>query len=291
MDGEYILHIRNLSKTFPGVTALDQVAIDLKKGEIHALVGENGAGKSTLIKILTGVYTPDIGEVIYKERKIHLNSPLEAQQLGISVVHQELNLVETLNVCENIFLGRPILKIRASIPFIDWKRMYAEAEKLLQRLKIRIALKTDVAQLSVAQKQIIEIAKALSYECELMIMDEPSATLTEKELAILFEILKRLKAEGVTVIYISHRLEEIFQIADTVTVLRDGKHICTMNVADTDRSQLINYMVGRDLERDYPKERVKIGAEILRVEHLTNQKVTDVSFNLHQGEPDLQHQV
>jgi ABC-type sugar transport system ATPase subunit len=279
-----ILELKNISKAFPGVKALDDVSMSVKKGEIHALVGENGAGKSTLIKILTGVHVPDSGEIIFRGKSLTLGSPLEAMEEGINVVHQELNLAENLNVCENIFLGRPLRKTVMGLPFIDWKMMYRESEALLERLKISISLQREVKTLSVAQKQIIEIAKAIYYKCDLVVMDEPSATLTENELDILFTLLRRLKEDGVTIIYISHRLEEIFKLADTVTVLRDGKHIATGDVVRTTRDELIRDMVGRDLVNEYPKKEVPLGREVLRVEHVTNERLRDISFNLRSGE-------
>ncbi|HHW32388.1 MAG TPA: sugar ABC transporter ATP-binding protein [Clostridiaceae bacterium] len=284
MADNLILSVKGISKYFPGVKALDNVSFDVVRGHIHALVGENGAGKSTLIKILSGVYSASEGEVIYNGKPVKINSPLEAQMLGISVVHQELKLVETLSVAENIFLGRPITK-RKSSQIIDWKQQFKEAQKLLDRLNVSLDLNKNVGKLSVAQKQIVEICKALSFDSELIIMDEPSATLTEKELDLLFQILKMLKEKGVTIIYISHRLEEIFKIADRVTVLRDGKHIETRDVKDIDRKTLIAMMVGRELENEYPKVPAPIGDVLLEVKNLNRRNVLhNISFTLKKGE-------
>ncbi len=283
-SSEYLLSLDNVSKRFPGVIALDRVSFAVQRGDIHALVGENGAGKSTLIKILTGVHQADEGIVTFKGEEHRCHDPLDAMRKGISVVHQELNLAGNLDVCENIFLGKPIEKKWLGLKFIDWRRMYREAAELLGRLKIHIDPRTPAERLSVAQKQIVEIARAISFRCDLMIMDEPSATLTENELAVLFEILFRLKKEGVTVIYISHRLEEIFQLADVVTILRDGTHVKTCPVAEMDRAALVSAMVGRKLGEEYPKEHVPLGQELLRVEALENAKIRNIRFTLRRGE-------
>lgn len=279
--GDYALRVKNISKTFPGVKALDNVSFDIKKGELHALVGENGAGKSTLIKILSGVYSTDTGSVELNGKQVKVNTPLEAQQLGISVVHQELKLVETLTIKENIFLGRPFMGKFG----VDWKKMRLEAEALLKRLNITLDPDEMVSKLSIAQKQIVEICKALSYNAEVIIMDEPSATLTENELQTLFDILHELKANGITIIYISHRLEEIFKLADTVTVIRDGQHIDTLPVAQVDREKLITLMVGRALGMEYPKRKIQKGEPILEIKNLQRPGVFhNINFTLHRGE-------
>ncbi len=250
-ENDYVLRVQNISKAFPGVKALDDVSFDIRRGSFHALVGENGAGKSTLIKILSGVYIADSGSVTFNGKPMEVKSPLEAQQLGISVVHQELKLVESLTVKENIFLGRPIMgKFGVSM-----QKMREEARKFLDRLKMPLDPDELVSNLSVAQKQIVEICKALSFNSDLIIMDEPSATLTEKELELLFDILRDLKKAGITIIYISHRLEEIFELADEVSVIRDGKHIKTMPVEGVTREELIRLMVGRTLGMNIPRKR------------------------------------
>ena len=278
--GDIILDIRGLTKEFPGVRALDDVSMQVRRGSIHALIGENGAGKSTLIKILTGVYQATSGEFWFNGKKVRVERPLDAQRLGLSVVHQEIKLVETLSIAENIFLGRPQCKSG----LINWGAMRREARKMVEDLNIHLDVDTEVSQLSIAQKQIVEICKALSFNAELIIMDEPSATLTENELDCLFDIIARLRSRGITVIYISHRMEEIFKVADTVSVLRDGRHIRTMRVEDVDRSQLISLMVGREIGNEYPKLPAQIGEVVLRAEHLQNKRVHDVSFEVRRGE-------
>jgi len=283
---EIILSMNGIHKEFPGVKALTDVSFSVRKGDIHALVGENGAGKSTLIKILAGEYKASAGTVTFKGKVVNVSSPLEAQELGMSVVHQELKLVETLSVVENIFLGRPrVRKYRSGLELVDWKKMHAEGRALLEQLKVTLDLDEQVSRLSVAQKQIVEICKALSFNAELIIMDEPSATLTEKELDVLFGILKLLKEKGVTIIYISHRIEEIFKLADRVTILRDGYHIATRAIGDVDRKSLIAMMVGRELENEYPKTEVPFGDVLLSVNHISRgKKLHDISFSLKKGE-------
>lgn len=279
---EVILDIRNITKTFPGVKALTDVSFQVKKGSVHALVGENGAGKSTLIKVLTGVYKADSGCFYFKGAEAHVTRPLEAQRLGLSVVHQELKLSETLSVAENIFLGRPFL---TKAHLIDWNKLRVEAKKLLNSLNIDLDVDREVSRLSVAQKQIVEICKALSFHAELIIMDEPSATLTDKELDCLFHIIDILKERGVTVIYISHRMEEIFRIADMVTILRDGCQIATLPVADVDRAKLISMMVGRELGDEYPKLEAEIGDVALEVKNLSTEKLLhDINLKVRHGE-------
>lgn len=276
-----ILKFQGITKTFPGVKALDQVTFGIKKGTVHALMGENGAGKSTLIKILAGIHTKYEGEIYLNDQKLNLKSPHDAQKQGISVVHQEIKLAETLSVTENIFLGN--LLYRNGL--VDWKSMRAKAKDLLDNLGMEIDIDAVVSSLSIAKKQIIEICKSIMHKCEILVMDEPSASLTDKELKVLFGIMDRLVKSGVTIIYISHRMEEIFQLSDQITVLRDGKHIGSVSVNDCDKGQLIKMMVGRTIEREYPKERVRLGGEILRVENLSRKGVFEnISFTLRKGE-------
>jgi ABC-type sugar transport system ATPase subunit len=281
-----ILDIRQISKSFPGVQALDSISFSVRAGEVHALVGENGAGKSTLIKILSGVYHATSGSFTFKGKDVHINSPLEAQMLGMSVVHQELKLVESLTVAENIYLGRPVrTKALGFLPLVDWKKMTEDGNALLEKLKVKLDLGTRVSRLSIAQKQIVEICKALSFNAELIIMDEPSATLTEKELEVLFGMLKMLNQSGVSIIYISHRIEEIFRLAHTVTVLRDGRHISTLPVSAVTKRSLISMMVGRELESEYPKTPAPIGEVLLEARGLSRgTRLHDISFVLHRGE-------
>jgi ABC-type sugar transport system ATPase subunit len=281
-----ILDIHDLSKSFPGVQALDGISFSVQAGDVHALVGENGAGKSTLIKILSGVYRATSGSFSFKGQEVRIGSPLEAQHLGMSVVHQELRLVESLTVAENIYLGRPIRSRALGLfPLVDWKRMTAEAAALLERLRVKLDLGARVSSLSIAQKQIVEICKALSFNSELIIMDEPSATLTENELEVLFGILKMLNQAGVSIIYISHRIEEIFRLAHRVTVLRDGKHIATLPVTEVTRRSLISMMVGRELENEYPKSPAPVTDTLLEVRGLSRgTRLHDISFRLRRGE-------
>ena len=283
MAENYILCIKNLTKDFPGVRALDDVSMSVKRGEIHALVGENGAGKSTLIKVLSGVNSPTSGGFEFKGSPMSFSAPLEAQKAGISVVHQELKLVESLSVAENIFLGRPPKTNKLKL--FDKRLLRSNAREILKSLDSELDETTVVKKLSVAQKQIVEIAKALSYNSELIIMDEPSATLTDKELETLFKTLIKLRKQGVTIIYISHRLEEIFKLADRVTVLRDGKKIDTRLVADVDRKMLIELMVGRALENEYPKEHIEPGETLLEVKGIKRQGAfEEIGFKLRQSE-------
>jgi ABC-type sugar transport system ATPase subunit len=247
-----LLEIKHVSKSFPGVMALDDISFNIKQGQIHALVGENGAGKSTLIKILSGAYSLDKGTLTLKGKDIKFNSPIEAIKNGISVVHQEIKLVGTLTVAENIFIGRP--PMNKSLHTVNWNKLNHQARLLLDNIGANINEKEYVNNLSIAQQQLVEICKALSYNSDIIIMDEPSATLTYAELEILFSILHKLRENGITIIYISHRLEEVFEIADMVTVLRDGKHIHTGNINELNRKKLISMMVGRELENEYPKE-------------------------------------
>lgn len=229
---EPILKIEHISKHFPGVLALDDVSFEVERGTIHALVGENGAGKSTLIKILSGVNSLESGEILLRGQSVRFARPIDAIRSGISVVHQEIKLVETLTVAENIYIGRPPMKNG----LLDRRRLNADARRLLDSIGAGIIdERALVRRLSIAEQQMVEICKALSYNSEIIIMDEPSATLTDKELALLFKTLLQLKSMGITVIYISHRLEEIFELADRVTVLRDGREVHTGDVKDLDR--------------------------------------------------------
>ena len=285
MKKEPILTIENISKTFPGVKALDNVSIEIQKGDVHAIVGENGAGKSTLIKIISGAYLKDSGRIIFDGKELDITTPVECISLGISTVHQELRLVEELTVAENIFLGAPIENTSPIGKMINWKKTREAAKRLVDSMNIDVDVNLTVSELSIAKKQIVEICKALSRNAKLLIMDEPSATLTEKELKVLFEIIEKLKNDGITTIYISHRLEEIFEIADRVTVMRDGKHIITDDVSNMDRKKLIAYMVGREIDNIYPKRQTSKGKVLLEVRNLTIKGVlNNITFDLHEGE-------
>ena len=282
---DIILEMSGISKVYPGVKALDNVSFKARKGEVHALVGENGAGKSTLMKVLNGVVPDYEGDIFIKGNKVNIHSPIAAQHNGISIIFQEFNLVNTLSVAENIFLGR--LDTKKS-KFVDWKAIYKNTDTFLKKIGLEINAKTKVGDLSVAEKQMVEIAKALSYNAEIIVMDEPSATLTKRELDNLFKIISDLKNNGVTVIYISHRMEEIFQICDTVTVLRDGKVIDTTPVKKLTREQIIEKMVGRSMGGEFPERACKITINeevVLEVRKLARKNVLhDISFKLHKGE-------
>jgi len=282
-SGELLLEMRGISKRYPGVVALDNVDFDVRAGEVHALVGENGAGKSTLMKILAGAETRDAGQILLRGQPVTIDSPQRAMDLGINIIYQEFNLVPHLSAAENIFLGR---EPASAIPgLIDFRKLYREAQRVIDSLGVPIDVRTEVGQLSVAQQQMVEIAKATSRNSIVIAMDEPSATLTEHELQNLFALIRSLKARGVGIIYISHRLEEIFAIADRVTVLRDGRHVGTRPIGAVDRDELIRMMVGRELAGTSPKKVVARGAPVLEVRGLTRRGAfSDVSFTVHAGE-------
>lgn len=279
---EYILEMVNISKRYPGVQALDSVTLQVRPAEVHALVGENGAGKSTLMKILAGAERMDSGAIYLRGQRLSLTSPSQAIRLGISIIYQEFNLVPHLSVAENIFLGR---EPRNRLGLIRWREMHREARRILDLLKAPIDSHAPVYTLSVAQQQMVEIAKAISFQAQIIAMDEPSATLTEHELENLFRLIRSLKEQGVSVIYISHRLEEIFEIADRVTVLRDGVKVHTGPVKDINREELVRLMVGRELRESFPKRSVPIGEVRLKVEGLSRRGVLhDISFEVRAGE-------
>ena len=280
MDNNYILTLKNITKEFPGVKALDDVTIDIERGTIHGLVGENGAGKSTLIKVLAGIYQPNKGEIILDGKPCRFNSPIEARRAGISVVHQEIKLAEPLSVAENMFLGNVQLKNG----LVDWKGMRRRAREIVEDLGMDIDINAQVSSLTVAKKQIVEIMHAINNNSRILIMDEPSAVLTDRELEVMFRIVKQLRDEGITIIYISHRLDEIFGLCSNVSVLRDGCHIDTIPVASVDRQGLINMMVGREMGQEYPKEVGNVGGTILEVKNLSRGILQDISFEVKSGE-------
>lgn len=280
MDNNYILTLKNITKEFPGVKALDDVTINIERGTIHGLVGENGAGKSTLIKILAGIYQPNKGEIILDGKPCRFNSPIEARRAGISVVHQEIKLAEPLSVAENMFLGN----IQLKNGLVDWKGMRRRAREIVEDLGMDIDINAQVSSLTVAKKQIVEIMHAINNNSRILIMDEPSAVLTDRELEVMFRIVKQLRDEGITIIYISHRLDEIFGLCSNVSVLRDGCHIDTIPVASVDRQGLINMMVGREMGQEYPKEVGNVGGTILEVKNLSRGILQDISFEVKSGE-------
>jgi ribose transport system ATP-binding protein len=279
---EILVQMEGIDKYFPGVHALDKCRFELLKGEVHALVGENGAGKSTLMKVLTGIYNKDGGTVRYKGREIEIRNTKEAQNLGIGMIHQELNLMPHLTVAENIYIGRE----QMIGPFLDNKKTNDEASALLKSLNIHINPKTKIKDISVAKQQMVEIAKALSFKSEVLIMDEPTAALTEWEIKDLFGFIRNLKAQGVGIVYITHRIDELKKISDRVTVMRDGQYVDTVNTMDTTMDQIINMMVGRVIYEE-PKTRSMVAPDaptVLAVNNLNSFMVNDVSFELKKGE-------
>jgi len=277
------LEMKNIVKTYPGVQALKGVNLAVEAGEVHALVGENGAGKSTLMKILAGAEPMDSGKLFVDGQEIQFSGPSDAQKKGISMIYQEFNLVPEMTVAENIFLGCEPEK--SKLGFIDWKAMRTRAAQLLDRLDAHINVRLPVSALSIAQQQMVEIAKALSHKARLIAMDEPSATLTEHELAHLFKLIKDLSRAGIAVIYISHRLEEIFEICDRVTILRDGEWIATRPISEISREEIVRQMVGREIGQEFPKVPVALGRVLLRVTNLSSaNRIKNVSFEIHAGE-------
>ena len=277
-----VLEMHQIRKTFPGVVALDGVDFGLRRGEVHVLLGENGAGKSTLMKILSGAYQKTAGRIVLDGAEVEIKNPAHAQGLGISTIYQEFNLVPHLSVGENIFLGREPSRLPG---LIDRRAINRQAAQVLSGLGLGLDPRRPVRGLRVAEQQMVEVAKALSLDARVLIMDEPTAALTEHEIRELFAAIRGLKQKGVAVVYISHRLEELFEIGDRVTVLRDGRSVGTHDVAATDKFELIRLMVNRDLTELFPKERAARGEEVLRVEGLTTRGgLRDVSFSLHRGE-------
>jgi rhamnose transport system ATP-binding protein len=279
---ETILRMTNISKSFAGVHALRGVQFDLRPGEVHALLGENGAGKSTLVKVMTGVHQPDGGEIYLNGSQVHFGDALQSRQAGIAAIYQELSLFPDLDVAENIFAGRQPV---TSAGRIDWRNLYGQANQLLDSLGVHLDLKQKARNLSIAQQQMVEIARALSVNARILIMDEPTSSLTLNEVADLFRIVRHLREEGTAIVFISHRLEELFELADRVTVLRDGAYVDTRLVTGVTRDELIRLMVGRTITNLFPKQEVQAGEVILKVEHLTLSGVfQDISFELHKGE-------
>lgn len=272
----------HITKQYPGVLALDEVTFDLYAGEVHCLVGENGAGKTTLIKILSGAIPKDAGEVRVDGKPVPLHSPADALQAGIGIIYQDFKLVPELTVAENIFLGREPCKGRS--PFIDFERMREAAQAALRQLGESLDTGARVSTLSVAQQQVVEIAKSLTRKNRILAMDEPSAALTEKELKNLFAVIRRLQEEGVGIIYISHRINEIFDIGTRVTVLRDGKQVRTCKTSEVDRRGLVSWMVGREMDQEYPKVNLQKGKEILKIDNLNAGKLRDIHLAVNQGE-------
>ena len=281
--GDVILTMKGIDKSFPGVHALDHVDLEVRKGEVHALMGENGAGKSTLMKVLTGIYHKDAGTITYEGKEVEFTNPREAQDAGIVIVHQELNMMGHLTVAQNIFIGREYMNGK----LIDDKKMNEEAKKLFDQLGINIDPKETMSRLTVGKQQMCEIAKAISHDAKVIIFDEPSATLTEAEIEELFKIIRDLRDKQMGIVYISHRMDEIKVITDRVTVMRDGGYVGTLITKDSTKDDIINMMVGRVIYED-PKTESQVAPDapvVLKVEHLNaGRMVKDVSFELHKGE-------
>ena len=277
------MEMQNIYKSFPGVQALDNVSIKVKPGEVHALLGENGAGKSTLIKILGGIYKMDSGRILYNGEEVRISDVASARRLGISVVHQELCLAANLTVGENIFVGR--IPVRKPLPFINRKSMNEEAHRLCTDFGLDIHPNTQVNSLTIAQQQMVELAKAMSQNVNLVVLDEPTATLTNEEIKRLFSLVKSMKMRGVSFIYISHRLEEVFEIADTASILRDGRFVAYDEVANLNYNRLVSLLVGRELTDYFAKPNAVKDEVILEAKNISiGNRVKDVSFNLKKGE-------
>ncbi|MDQ0247002.1 ribose transport system ATP-binding protein [Bacillus fengqiuensis] len=288
LENTPILKITGISKEFPGVKALDHVQLELYGGEVHALMGENGAGKSTLMKILSGVYKPDAGTIEYKNQQVEWKSPLEAKMNGISVVHQELKLSPNLTIAENIYMGTDLP--RNKLGMVKWKEVHEKASEVLQSIGSNLSSKILVSSLSVAEQQMVEIARALSFKAEVLIMDEPTATLTDKEIDKLFLLIDELKKQGVAIVYISHRMDEIFKISDRCTIFRDGQWVSSMPIHQTNPDHLVKLMVGRepkDIFQRKPNRNVSLKRNVpaLEVKELSDRKVVKgVSFQVYPGE-------
>jgi ribose transport system ATP-binding protein len=282
-ENDAILRLENITKIFPGVTALDEVSFEIKRGEVHVLIGENGAGKSTLMKILSGVYKQDKGRIIFDGDEVVFNNPKEAQKSGISIIFQEFSLIPYLNAAENIFLGKELTKKG----FLNKKQMTEEAGKLLNELGVNIDLEAPVNKLSVAEQQFIEIVKAISINAKVLILDEPTATLTNKEIKTLFKMIANLKAKNVTMIYISHHLEEAFEIGDRMSCLRDGKYVATKTMAELTKEEIIRMMVGREIADTYPERKTELPPNdfVLEVKNLQRRNYQNqLNFRLKRGE-------
>lgn len=278
-----IFEVRNISKSFSGVTVLEKVNIKIKKGEVHVIVGENGAGKSTLVKIISGVYKKDEGEIIFEGSPVQIDSIEKAQSMGISIIHQEFNLLPHRTIGQNIFIGREPIKNKL-LHMIDHGLIYKRSKELLDFLGVDIDPRMQVYRLGIAQQQMVEVAKALCFKSKVLIMDEPTATLTGKETAKLFEMILKLKNEGVSIIYISHRLEELEQIADTLTILRDGKMVGKLDAKNASIDEIVKLMVGREIKNQYKRRHLEPGEEVLRTENLSSKRFSQVNILLRRGE-------
>ena len=285
---EYRLEMRDVSKSFPGVKALDKAQLKLRPGTVHALMGENGAGKSTLMKCMFGIYKMDEGEIIYEGQKVAIHDPLQALKLGIAMVHQELQPIPERSVAENIYVGRyPLKRLLGFIPLVDHEAMYENTRRLLQKVRMDFDPKQKLGSLSVSQMQSVEIAKAVSADCKVLILDEPTSSLSQREVEALFTIIEDLKAEGVAIVYISHKMDEILRISDEVTIMRDGKYIGTWDAGDLTTDKIITHMVGRELSQLYPEKLNKPGEVVFEVKNFTSinsRSFRNIFFSLRRGE-------
>jgi ribose transport system ATP-binding protein len=283
-ESDTILEMRQISKSFPGVGALRDVDFDMVRGEVHILLGENGAGKSTLMKILAGVYPADTGQMLWHGEPIQFKTPRDAQQAGINIIYQESSLIPHLSVAENVFLGNEPARL-PGVPLINWGQLYDQTHQLLKQLDLDIDPKIPVSNLSVAEQRMVEVAKALRQSVDLIIMDEPTASLSSPEVETLFRVIRTLTTRGVAVVYISHRLEETIRIGDRATILRDGEKVATVFIAEITSDDLLRLITGKNLHDKFPKRQSSPGPEALRVKGLTRYSVLDdISFNLYEGE-------
>ncbi len=281
MNKTVLLRMADIDKTFPGVYALKNVSFELKEGEVHALLGENGAGKSTLIKVLGGIYKADKGEIFINGKKVEINNVFDAHRNGIAIIHQELVLVPYMTVAENIFLGREPMKG----PLVDKAKMNADTEELLRTYNMNFTPQTLMVNLTIAQQQMVEIIKAISFNSKILVMDEPTSSISDKEVGFLFKIMRTLTQKGVGIIYISHKMSELWEICDRVTVMRDGQYVSTEVIKEITKDDLIAKMVGRSLHQYYVRDFATPGETVLKVEHLNDgDMVKDASFELHKGE-------
>lgn len=277
---EYALQLKNITKTYPGVRALEDVSMSIRPGEVHAIIGENGAGKSTLIKTVAGAIQPDHGTIQIGDEVFTSLTPAKAREKGVSVIYQEFNLVDSLSIADNVFLGNKTL----GRVFLKKKQMHEQTAKILQEFNMDIDTHAPVGSISTAKQQMVEIVKALSQNVKIMIMDEPSAAISIADVEVLFRVIRQLKARGVAIIYISHRMDEIFDIADRVSIMRDGHYIATKEIHEVSRKELISMMVGREFEEKYPQRSSPIGEVVLEAKNLTGNGDYNLSFRLHKGE-------
>ncbi|MDR3336402.1 MAG: sugar ABC transporter ATP-binding protein, partial [Treponema sp.] len=282
LESDYLLEVKDVTKVFPGTRALNKVQLQVKRGEIHALCGENGAGKSTLMNIIGGIFPATEGTLLFEGNEIAPRNPREAQNIGIGFVHQELSLCPHLTVAENIFIGR----LPQTMDMIDFKSLWSDADVILAQFSANFSSKRSVGSLTVSEQQLVEIGKSISLNCKLLILDEPTSSLTDKETTKLFEVVRALRAKGISILFISHRMAEIFELCDRVSVFKDGGYVSTMNTIDVTTDDVIRAMVGRELGHLYPPKSDLIDekTEILKVENLGGTKFTDISFTLHKGE-------